>query len=139
MLDKTNRRLLELLAENARYSFTGLAAEVGLSRSAVQDRIARMERDGVIAGYRVDAPVMQETPFQALVSLEITTRPCAPTLQKLRRIKGVNQVFSVAGAVDAVLQISAGSSAELSSLIDRIAAVPDVGEVTSQIILARLS
>lgn len=139
MLDKTNRRLLDLLAENARTSFTDLATEVGLSRTAVQDRIARMERDGVIAGYRVDAPVVSAPPFQALVSLEITTRPCAPTLQKLRRIKGVHQVFSVTGTVDAVLQISAGSSAELSSLIDRIAAVPYVGNVSSQVILARIS
>lgn len=138
MLDQTNRRLLKLLSENARRSFASMATEVGLSRTAVQDRIARMERDGVIAGYRVDAPVLMETAFQALVSLEIETRPCAPTLQKLRRIEGVCQVFSVAGEVDAVVQISAGSSRDLSKIIDRIAAVPTVGKVTSQIILSRL-
>lgn len=90
----------------------------------------------MIAGYRVDAPQFDETPFQALVSVEIETRPCAPVLQKLRMLRGVGAVFSVSGEQDAVLHVSASSSRELSTLIDQIAAVRDIGKVSSQIILA---
>src|SRR5437764_6716976 len=45
--------LLQLLKANARESTAELARKLGLSRTTVQDRIRRLERDGVIAGYTV--------------------------------------------------------------------------------------
>jgi len=43
-MDATDQRLLELLEADARVSVTALAAKLGLARSTVQDRIARLER-----------------------------------------------------------------------------------------------
>lgn len=50
--DEIDNRLLTLLQEDARKSFTELAAEVGLSRIAVKNRIAAMEEVGLIKGYK---------------------------------------------------------------------------------------
>lgn len=50
-LDETDRRLLGLLQENARYSATELAERVGVSDSTVHNRIERLEEAGVITGY----------------------------------------------------------------------------------------
>ena len=48
-----DRRLLALLKANARESTASLARKLGLSRTTVQERIRRLERNGVIAGYAV--------------------------------------------------------------------------------------
>ena len=48
-----DRQLLSLLSENARMATALLARKLGLSRTTVQAKIERLERDGVIAGYGV--------------------------------------------------------------------------------------
>src|SRR5690606_42132600 len=50
-LDATDRRLIALLQDNARESVTELARKLKLGRSTVHERIARLERNGVILGY----------------------------------------------------------------------------------------
>src|SRR4051812_49086173 len=53
-LDDTDRRLLAVLQEEARISLAELGRRVGLSAPAVADRVTRLERDGVITGYRAE-------------------------------------------------------------------------------------
>ena len=51
-LDDINRRLLEELQSDGRVAFAELGRRVGLSAPAVAERVGRLERDGVITGYR---------------------------------------------------------------------------------------
>jgi DNA-binding Lrp family transcriptional regulator len=50
--DSIDRNLVSILEENARLPASELARRVGLARSSVQERIGRLERRGVILGYR---------------------------------------------------------------------------------------
>src|SRR3954467_6155716 len=54
LLDATNRRLLAELQRDARLSLAELGRRGGLSSPAVAERLGRLERDGVIRGYRAD-------------------------------------------------------------------------------------
>jgi Lrp/AsnC family transcriptional regulator, leucine-responsive regulatory protein len=54
LIDDTNLRLLAELQENARLSLTELGRRVGLSPPAVAERVQRLERHGVILGYRAE-------------------------------------------------------------------------------------
>ncbi|MBL0337620.1 MAG: winged helix-turn-helix transcriptional regulator [Rhodospirillaceae bacterium] len=51
--DQTDEHLISLLTANARVSAALLARKVGLSRSAVQQRLRRLEQQGIIEGYSV--------------------------------------------------------------------------------------
>ena len=53
-LDEANLKLLAELQEDARLSFAELGRRVGLSSPAVAERLARLEEDGVITGYRAE-------------------------------------------------------------------------------------
>jgi Lrp/AsnC family leucine-responsive transcriptional regulator len=53
-LDDANLKLLAELQEDARLSFAELGRRVGLSSPAVAERLARLEEDGVITGYRAE-------------------------------------------------------------------------------------
>src|SRR4051795_3910583 len=53
-MDETNRRILGELQEDGRLSVAELGRRVGLSPPAVAERLGRLERDGVIAGYRAE-------------------------------------------------------------------------------------
>ena len=50
-LDKTDRKILKLLQQNARIAMTELAEKVGLSTTPVTERVRRLEREGIISGY----------------------------------------------------------------------------------------
>ncbi len=53
-LDTKDSQLLELLYRNARLPLKTIAARVGLARSSVRERVARLESSGVIRGYRAE-------------------------------------------------------------------------------------
>ncbi|MBW4048373.1 MAG: winged helix-turn-helix transcriptional regulator [Proteobacteria bacterium] len=50
-LDRIDRKILDVLQRDGRISMTDLASQVGLSASPCTERVKRMERSGVIAGY----------------------------------------------------------------------------------------
>lgn len=52
-IDEVDNQILELLKENARYSYSEIADKVGLSRVAIKNRITDMEDIGLIQGYQV--------------------------------------------------------------------------------------
>ena len=78
--DATDERLLALLGANARMTLTALAQKLGLSRTAVQGRMARLERDGVIVGYRAVLGEREAEGLGAMLALTFSRRPCAPVV-----------------------------------------------------------
>jgi DNA-binding Lrp family transcriptional regulator len=135
-LDATDQKLVELLTRNARLTLTALAREVNLSRTAVQGRMARLERDRVIVGYRaVLAERLEEGALGAVLSVTFTQRPCFPVVKKFRDWPEITNYYSVTGPVDAYVVVKVKGAQELAELIDRMSAVPGVGEVRSAVML----
>lgn len=70
-LDRIDRRILTILQQNGRISFTELADRVGLSTTPCIERVRRLEREGFIRGYRAEVdPAMLG--FNLLVFVEIS-------------------------------------------------------------------
>ncbi|WP_259780785.1 Lrp/AsnC family transcriptional regulator [Aestuariispira ectoiniformans] len=108
-LDETDRKILAELARNARLPITTLAARVGLSRTAVQHRLDRMERDGTIGGYTVRlgadtrvTPTAKQTAAFVEVKLKDRLRQ-GGVLAFLGRIAEVQKVHNVSGEGDLVV------------------------------------
>jgi DNA-binding Lrp family transcriptional regulator len=51
-IDETDNRIIQLLLEDGRMSYSDIGEKVGLSRTAVKTRIAALERSGIIKGYK---------------------------------------------------------------------------------------
>ena len=71
--DDVDRQLIGLLLANGRASATELAKKLGIGRTTVHERIARLEKSGLISGY---SAILSQDPFgettQAMVMLSIT-------------------------------------------------------------------
>jgi Lrp/AsnC family transcriptional regulator, leucine-responsive regulatory protein len=79
-LDEINRRLLEELQRDGRAPFAELGRRVGLSAPSVAERVGRLERDGVITGYRAEVdPRAIGFPLAAVVRV----RPFARQIHKI--------------------------------------------------------
>jgi DNA-binding Lrp family transcriptional regulator len=136
-LDDTDHRLLALLRENARAPTAELARKLGLSRTTVQNRLARLERSRAIAGYTVTVPPEVESALvRAHVMITLAPRQNAAIEVALRRIAQVRVLHSVSGPFDLIAIVAADSIGELDALIDRIGTLDGVERTTSAIVLS---
>lgn len=136
-LDDTDRALLALLRENARAPTAELARRLKLSRTTVQSRLARLERNRAIAGYTVTASADEEANLvRAHILITLEPRQAAPIEAALHRIPEVRTLHSVSGPFDLIAVVAAGSIGELDRLIDRIGTLDGVERTTSAIVLS---
>jgi Lrp/AsnC family transcriptional regulator, leucine-responsive regulatory protein len=83
MIDAIDRRILGELQEDARLSMAELGRRISLSPPAVADRVQRLERTGVITGYRAEVePKALGFPLAAVVRV----RPASRQLHKIPEI-----------------------------------------------------
>lgn len=132
-MEEINARILSLLAEDGRMSFTELARRTGLSVSAAQQRVRRLEQRGVIKGY--GALISAEAiglPLTAFVSIKAFD-PAAPddAPDKLAHLGAIEACHSVAGDASYILKVRVGSPRELEDLLQEIRASANVSTHTT--------
>jgi Lrp/AsnC family transcriptional regulator, leucine-responsive regulatory protein len=137
--DATDEKLISLLQLNARMTLTALAHELTLSRTAVQARMTRLERDKVIVGYRAvigeRRKAGEEDGLKAVLSITFSQRPCFPVVEKFRHWPEIASYYSVTGPVDAYMVVKVNAARDLSQLVDRLSAITGVGSVQSAVVL----
>jgi Lrp/AsnC family leucine-responsive transcriptional regulator len=119
LLDTVNRRLLAELDAEPRISMSALARRVGMSAPAVAERIGRLERAGVITGYRVDiSPAALGLPVTAFVRI----RPSAGQLPRIaelaRDTPEVSECYRISGEDCFLLKVHAARIENLEQILD---------------------
>ncbi|WP_051229147.1 Lrp/AsnC family transcriptional regulator [Paludibacterium yongneupense] len=137
-IDEVDRKILELLRQNARMSLAEIARQVHKSRTAVEARIARLEEDGVILGYRTEIDE-QSLPLPANQAYVIIRHAggadCSVIWQQLRGRREVLECHSLFGALDVIVRVGYQQFEELMSLKALLLDNPRVVEVSISPIL----
>lgn len=137
-LDQTDRHLLSLLQGNARESAANLARALGIARTTVVARIARLEKTGVIAGYGVRlGRQMEDNAILAFCGLSVQPKAAPTVVRALQRLPEVEELNSVSGPVDYMAVIRCDTHARLDKLLDEIGMLDGVNHTTTSIVLAR--
>jgi len=136
-MDGIDQRLISALRENGRASTAELARLVGRSRTSVQSRIERLEKQGVITGYGVRlAPEHDLGAVRAHVMIKVGPKEARAVIAELQAIAQVRVLHSVSGDADLIAIAAAASVAEMDTVIDRIGVLGGVERTTSSIILS---
>ena len=135
-MDQLDGRILDLLVENARTPVTAIARKLQVARSTVQERITRLERTGVVAGYTVRlGPAATGRRVSAHVSITVDPKRADHVQQTLRRIPGVRTLHTVSGPFDLIAVVAAETTADIDAVLDRIGNIVGVERTTSSIVL----
>lgn len=139
VLDRIDLHILSILQQDGRIVMKDLAEQVGLSLTPCIERVKRMERDGVIAGYyaRV-AP--QTIGLQILVFVEITLRQKSEqAFERFRRamlsLPEVMECHLVSGDFDYLIKARIPEMTEYRRLLGEILHVADGGQSKSYVVM----
>ena len=136
-MDDTDLRLIALLKENARMPAAELGRRLGLSRTTIQGRIERLERQGVIIGYAARLSEEYERGgVRAQVMITVRPKEARSVEAGLRALPAVRVLHSVSGAFDLLAVLSAPTVAQMDEAIDKIGDLPGVERTTTSIILS---
>lgn len=135
-LDRIDRNILAALARDGRLSMSELAAKVGLSKTPVQVRVRRLEKEGYIRGYSaiIDRERMGEG-HVAFVQVKLSdTRSAALEAfnRAVQAVPEIEQCHMIAASFDYLLKIRTKDiSAYRRVLGERISALPHVAQTST--------
>lgn len=123
-LDKFDRRILAIVQRDARRSAETIGADIGLSASAVQRRMARLREDGVIvAEVALVDPRSVDRRLTVIADLEVEReRPelLASLRQWIAAESAIQQAWYVTGDSDYVLVVTARDVGDYDALMQRL-------------------
>lgn len=139
-LDALDQKIVRLLIENARISYSDIGQEVGISRVAVKAHIQALEQRGIIEEYTT---IINPQKISGAVScyFEIETLPdtLAEVMETLKENEAITQVYRVTGKNKLHVHAVAASSEEMEKLIrEVIDPLPGVVSCSCNIILSRI-
>ncbi len=121
-MEALDAQILGLLARDGRMSYTDIGKETGLSTSAAQQRVRRLEQRGVITGYRaIIAPAALGKLLTAFISVT-TTDPLQDTELPVRLadLPEVVSCYSVAGRASYLVMAQVETPADLERVLTEI-------------------
>jgi len=135
-MDEIDRKILEILCEDARIANEALGKKVDLSEPAARRRVANLVTRGAIRRFTVD--VEEGGAVQAIVL--VTLLPSAASdkiLKELMRSEGVTALFEISGDSDLVVRLAAPDMDELNRRIDSIRHHPEVTATKTNMVLRK--
>ena len=139
-MDATDRRIVALLRENARRSFSDIGKHVHLSAPAVKRRLDRLEREGVVLGYTaIVDPKAFGWHAEAFVDLYCEGNVSGAAIKHaVQREPGVVSAHTVAGEASAVLHVMAEDTKRLELALERIRGAQGVIRTVTEVVLSTL-
>ena len=139
-LDELDQKIVQLLIQNARMSYSEIGQKIGVSRVAVKMRVQALEKKGIIEEYTT---IINPQKISGAVScyFELETMPDAlmEVAEQLRQNEIVTQIYRVTGKSKLHVHAVAASIDEMEALIyETMDKLPGVVECSCNIILSRI-
>jgi Lrp/AsnC family transcriptional regulator, leucine-responsive regulatory protein len=132
LLDEIDRRLLEELGADGRLTMAELGRRINLSPPAVAERVQRLERSGVITGYKaVIDPKAIGYPLAAVVRVRPASRQLHTIPEVARDTPEVVECYRITGEDCFFLKLHLRSIDDLEEILDRFV---EFGQTTTSII-----
>ena len=135
-MEDLDRRIVSLLRSDGRMSYTDLGKAMGLSTSAVHQRVRRLEERGVLKGYAAVVDYAElGLPLTAFISIT-PLDPAAPDdiPDRLRDVSEIEACHSVAGEENYILKARVRTPGDLEVLLARVRAVANVATRTTVVL-----
>jgi Lrp/AsnC family transcriptional regulator, leucine-responsive regulatory protein len=137
-MDEKDNRLLALLRRDARSSLVSLARDLGLSRSATQERLRKLLASRVIEGFTTVEGTASPTSQIAHLQVKLDQgKTCAMVVPRLRKLPALRMMHSIAGPYDLLIRVEASTIAGIEAARSTVASTAGVAEVSTMVVMQR--
>lgn len=136
MSDKFDQLIIKALQVDARQSVSAIAEQVNLSRSAVSERLKRLEQSGEIRGYQVLLGNNTTAGVAAYFDIQHNSARCADVIPALNAIPEVRRCHGISGETDLIVYVQANSVARLHQIREQLDAHPAIVKIKTHIVLS---
>jgi Lrp/AsnC family transcriptional regulator, leucine-responsive regulatory protein len=137
VLDATDFRIINLLRENGRASFSQLGDEVGLSPHGAADRVRRLERSGVITGFTIT--VAQDgigRSLDAFVDVRLQSKTTPEAFERtVSALPAVRELAFVTGRFDYHVRVACRDADDLDQTVRAIRREGGAAQTETRIVL----
>ncbi|WP_409539578.1 Lrp/AsnC family transcriptional regulator [Gillisia xinjiangensis] len=136
MIDKTDRKIIELLKVNSKASFAEISKKVALSPSSVRERINKLEDLGAIKGYslEIDQALLGNN-LEVFILLKVFTGKLQYVIVELNKYPEILKAHRITGPHNFHLRVALRDQLHLQQFIDKLITL---GEPTTLLILSEL-
>lgn len=136
-LDKIDRKLLKLLAEDSDRTYSELSELVFLSPPAVHERVQKLKKNGVIKGTQavLDGPSLGCS-LLSFLHVESDSSVRMDMLKEFYSLADVEEIHSVAGETNIIFKVRTRDSMDLEKLIEKMQLVDGVRKVKCFVVLS---
>ncbi|MEA3135405.1 MAG: hypothetical protein QOG17_3251 [Gammaproteobacteria bacterium] len=136
-MDDLDRQLIGLLRDNARTPAASLAKSLKVARGTVQNRLAKLERDGTIAGYTIRLrPKIDEQRIVALMTIAVEGNRVEAVLRTLRGDPSIVTLYTTNGRWDLVAEIRTDSLQSFDQELSRIRRIEGISGTETSLLLS---
>ena len=136
MIDAVDRKIIDILKENSKATFSEISKKIFLSPSSVRERIKKLEDLGVIKGYGliVDQALLGNT-IEVFILLKVFTGKLKFAIEELKSYPEIQEVHRITGHQNFHMRVVLRDQLHLQKFIDRLITF---GEPTTHLILSEL-
>lgn len=138
-IDEVDRKLIAILRSNSRTPVVVLAKQLAVSRATVQNRMSRLEKNGVIINYTLNLkPGSDINPIRALMSLSVEGKKGGIVIKALRGYPSIVALHNTNGRWDLIAEIRTDTLESFNSLLGDIRLIDGVSSTETSLLLDTL-
>ena len=137
-MDDRDKVIVETLLENARISRSRIAQKLHISEAAVRKRIAKLENDGAIFGYRAVVNQKKIGYLASLTGIDVAPEHLWKAIDKLKKKREIKSIFLSSGDHMIMIEIWAETAEELSKIHKDLESIEGIERICPAVITERI-
>ena len=138
-IDSIDQKLIAILRSNSRMPVVSLAKQLGVSRATVQNRMSRLEKNGVIINYTVNLkPGVELNPIRAFMSIAVEGKKGSIVVKVLRGYPSIVALHNTNGRWDIIAEIHTDTLESFNTLLGDIRLIDGVSSTETSLLLDTL-
>lgn len=142
-MDATDKKILEILQENAMMTAKEMAAKLSLTTTPIYERIKKLQNSGIIKQYvaLLDADLLGKniTVFMNITIKDHHLDKRQEFIKKMEALDSVSEFYHTSGSYDFLVKVRFGSIREYRDfLVDDVASIYNISDIDSQIVLEEI-
>jgi len=135
-LDDVDKKILSILQQDSRISYSKLAKMLNLSESTIHMRLKRLRESGVIKNFSIEVN-LEKVGLNVLAFVLIKADPkrYEEILKEIYEMKEIYEIYDVTGEYYALLKVRVSSKEDLAKVLDKLGNMPGITSTYTMFVL----